>query len=223
MAGELEKYLQQYQEYVKLGEKVGIRNLRPEDKPVPPPVELDEEEAIKEVEELIKHNKIELIPQFDQSAFHAKVLDSVTRIYTVSNPCTIAYRATDLGIVTPCESFDQAVDYWGYLVSLYEIGFVHIWGYGYQDAFDKVTEPGCPNCTGEFSKCGGWWSIDAKALYMGDPFYVILRQLRRVIRKSAELDVLVESGISWTTVKRKLRRPSLYSVGSLAYALLRKK
>ena len=221
MGGELEKYLQQYQGYVKLGEKIGIKNL--ENKPTAPPVEPVEQEAVKEVEELIKHHKVELIPQFDQPTFHAKVLESVARIYTVSNPCTIAYRASDLGILTPCESFDQGTDYWGYLSALYEIGFVYIWGYGYQDAFDKLKEPGCPNCKGEFSKCGGWQSIDAKALYMGDPFYVILLELRRKIRKDYDLETLAESGIPWTTIKRKLQRPSLFSTGELAYAFLKRK
>lgn len=226
MAKEFWDYVSEFEKYLEPGFAITTKPKPPVEvveKPETPPI-LDEEEqaAVDEVEKLLEKVKVEPIVKFDQGRFHAVVLKKVVPRYTVENPCTVAFTASDLGLVTPCVSLAQGQGYWNYLTALFELGFVHIWGYGYDEAWEKRHEGGCPTCTGEFSKCTGWWSLEAKALYMGMPYYVALLYLEDVIENRANLKQLVEK-YNWQNIKSRLRRPTLSSVGNLAGMLLEKR
>lgn len=225
MTGEFWEYVKEFEKYLEPGYKVKPAAIAEPEvaEPVKPPV-LDEEEqaAVDEVEKLLKKVRVEPIVKFDQLKFHAIVLKKVVPRYTVENPCTVAFMAADLGMATPCLSMAQGKGYWDYLAALYENCFAHIWGYGYDEAWEKRHEMGCPTCTGEYAKCGGWWSLEAKALYMGDSYYVALLYLEDIIDNRANLKQLIEK-YNWQNIKRRLQRPTLYSVGSLAYLLLKKR
>ncbi len=213
MAGELEQYIQNFQSYVNAGRLVtGIK-----DKPVPPPkpqvATVEEAKAIEVIEKQIETKKIELPIEFDSQLYHTEVLKRVEGTHGEKNPLTIAYQASDLGFLTPCRSLTEARGYMDYLSALYEIAFSAKWGYGYGDALEKVTEPGCPTCTGEFAKCGGSFSLDTKALYMGIEYYDILRKLVKVLnRRNAVYDLT-----DWNKVIMRLgKNPSLLAVSVLS-------
>jgi len=219
-------YVSEFEKYLEPGFAITTKPEAPVavvEKPEAPPI-LDEEEqaVVAEVEKLLQKARVEPPVKFDQGRFHAMVLAKVKPRYGVENPCTIAFTAADLGMATPCMSLAQAKGYWDYLVALYEIGFVHIWGYGYDEAWDRRHEAGCPTCTGEYAKCGGWWSLQAKAIYSGMPYYVALLYFEDVVEKRENLIKLAEQ-YDWQNIKRRLQRPMLHSVGSFAHLLLKKR
>lgn len=224
MTKAFEDYVKDFEQYLKPG-----WGLKPPVKPKPEERAAAAVEAVSVLDEaekvLVKKvqgeiDKLKLAPvivRFNPLLFHAAVLEKVEGKYGVKNPCTIAFQAADLGMVTPCASLEHAKGYWDYLCDLYEEGFADIFGYGYAGALEKVKEPGCPNCTGEFAKCGGWMSLRAKALYMGDKFYVILLYLEDTLQKNDDLNRLIAFGVSWKRVKYLLGPwDTLYHVGNLA-------
>ncbi len=213
MAGEFEKYLQDFQSYVNAGKlATGIK-----DKPVPPPkpqiTTAEEAKAIEVVEKQIETKKIELPIEFDSLPYHAEVLKRVEGTHGEKNPLTIAYEAANLGFLTLCRSLLEARGYMDYLCALYEIAFSAKWGYGYDEALEKAKEPGCPTCTGEFAKCGGSFSLDTKAFYMGIDYYDILCKLVKVLNRRNAVYTLD----NWNKVIMKLgKNPSLLAVSVLS-------
>jgi hypothetical protein len=57
-------------------------------------------------------------PPFNAKEFHEKVLATVKETYKEQNPCTVLYKARDIGQLTKCVHISQAVDYWNYIVDL---------------------------------------------------------------------------------------------------------
>lgn len=218
MPGELEKYLQDFQSYVtKIGTGV---------KPTPPPKPtLTETETVLVIvmEKVLASVPIKAAPIFEVEAFHNGIMADTQATYGVVNDATIAFKATDRGVVTPCLSYQQAQGYWAYLAALYEKRFVWIWGYGFDDAVEKVKEDGCPTC-GDKGKCTGWSTLEGKALYLdpgGLKYYTALLDLRRIWGILANVEELPKK-VSWAMVIQKLGKPTLYSVGSLAGIMLGK-
>jgi len=225
MAKAFEDYVKDFEQYLKPG--WGLKPAAKEEKvaavaEVTPVLDEAEKELVRAVQgeiDKLKPRYIGVIVRFNPLLFHAAVVEKVEAKYGEKNPCTIAFQAADLGMVTPCASLEQAQGYWDYLVGLYEQAFVHIFGYGYADAVEKVREPGCPKCTPPEvgAKCGGWMSLQAKAHYMGDEFYVILLYLEDTLQKHDDLNKLIAAGVSWVKVKRSLGPwDTLYHVGNLA-------
>jgi len=226
MAKAFEDYVKDFEQYLKPG--WGLKPAVKEEKAptevgvveAAPVLDEAEKELVKAIQAEIDKQPVSVIVRFNPLLFHAAVVEKVEAKYGEKNPSTIAFQAADLGMVTPCASLEQAQGYWDYLVALYEEGFAHIFGYGYADAVEKVREPGCPKCTGEFTKCGGWMSLQAKAHYMGDPFYVILLYLEDTLQKHDDLNKLIAAGVSWVKVKRSLGPyDTLYHVGNLARSI----
>ena len=75
---------------------------------------------------------------------------------------------------------------------------------------DEVGKSGCPNC-GDKPICG-YWSLEAKAHYMGAAFYVVLLQLEYIIKVRGEF-IEYAGRTTWQQVRRKFdRQPSLWIV-----------
>jgi len=209
MPGALDQYLQDFQKYVSAGRAAGIKpKVEP---PVKPVLEPSEEVAVKVLENQAKSQPAPVIlVTFDSAAFHAQVLAKVKPKYTEENPCTIAYEASDLGLITSAYSLEEVRGYADYLLALYEGAFAWVWGYGYQQAQDEVGKPGCPKCSGK--PICGYWSLEAKAHYMGMEFYDILRKLEGIIKiRGKFLDYADRT--TWQQVKRRFPwQPSLQNV-----------
>lgn len=202
MPGALDQYLQDYQKYVEKGRAVGIKAKKELVPPPKPALEPEEKAVVEKLEAEIEKKPLPVIPvTFDSEAFHAQVLLKVKPKYTVENPCTIAYQASDLGLVTLAYSLEEVRGYGDYLLALYEGAFAWKWGYGYQQALDEVGKPGCPSCPKEMVVCGGFWSLEGKALNMGTAFYVVLTQLETIMRVRGKfLDYAGHT--TWQQVKR---------------------
>lgn len=217
MPGSLDQYLQQFKKYVDMGRALGIgaQKVAPPPKPSLNP---DEETAVEKIEQQIKTQTTPpVVVTFDVESFHKDVMSKVGPKYSEVNPCTIAYEASDLGFLTPAHSVEEVQGYADYLLSLYENAFAYVWGYGYQQALDEVGKPGCPKCPAEKATCGGFWSLEAKAHYMGMEFYVVLTQLQSVIRARARFMNYIEHGGNWEKIKAKFRgQPTLYQALYLA-------
>lgn len=157
---------------------------------------------------------------FPVSAFHHEVMLEVEPRYGEVNPATIAYEARDKGMVTKCDHISWAQDYWSYLVSLYRDAFSHIWGYSYEEAREKVADPGCPCCSTCPEGCGGHTNLESKARHLGMGYYAILLEVKRFLRKQQDLDELAQAPIDW---KAKLgpQHQTLYYLGALASEILK--
>jgi hypothetical protein len=213
MPGALDQYLQDFQKYVSAGRAAGIKPKV--ELPVKPVLEPSEEAAVKVLEDNAKSQPAPVIPvTFNSEAFHAQVLAKVKPKYTVENPATIAYQASDLGLVTPAYSLEEVRGYADYLLALYEGAFAWVWGYGYQQAMDEVGKPGCPKCSGK--PICGYWSLEAKAHYMGMEYYVVLLQLEGIIKVRGEF-IEYAGHTTWQQVRRRFdRQPSLQTVLNIA-------
>lgn len=217
---ELDKYIRQFQSYAKQG-----RALFPAKAiaaPVKPNLPEEETKALEVIVNkvsavVIAGKTASLFKDFIAEDFDKKVAESVVSSYGEDNPCTHAYRAKDLGLITGCDDIDDCLEYHNYLVSCYEAAFAFIWGEGYDNARDNVSKAGCPTCT---NTCCGFSNIDSKAKYMGIKYYVILRQLRSIQKQLEQLKALKERGIDW---KKKLdpTMQTLYGIGGLASELLK--
>lgn len=211
MPGALDQYLQDFQKYVSAGRAAGIKpKVEP---PVKPVLEPSEEAAVKVLEDKAKSQPAPVVSvTFNSEVFHAQVLAKVKPKYTVENPATIAYQASDLGFLTSAYSLEEVRGYADYLLALYEGAFAWVWGYGYQEASDKVKEPSCPGCPKEKAVCGGFWSLEAKAFNMGLGFYDILCKLEDIIKIRGKFIDYAER-TTWEQVKKRFPwQPSLQNV-----------
>lgn len=208
MAGELEKYILQFKDYVN---KSGIKTGEIIKKPQKLNLNIEEAKKIEIIEKAIQKNPetVVAIPYFDRDKFHKKVLADVIGVYGVKNECTIAYEAKDKGFLTSCKHISEAIEYWEYLDDLYENCFAEIWGYGYAQALDEIKKPGCPSCSGEFIRCG-FSTLEAKAHYMGDGYRTSLRDLKTV---KGILDYLKLAEYEKADWKKSLGITSLYQIG----------
>ena len=208
MAGELEKYIQQFKDYV---DKSGIKTGETIKKPEKPVLKPEEEKIIEKIEKEIekKPEKIIVIPSFDRDNFHKEVLSDVQKKYGVKNECTVAYTAKDKGFFVDCNHINEAIEYWEYLNDLYENCFAEIWGYGYAQALDEIKKPGCPTCSGEFARCG-FSTLEAKAHYMGGGYRTSLRDLETVKGILEALKKAEEEKADW---KKSFKEVSLYQIG----------
>jgi hypothetical protein len=220
MAGELDKYIQEFKKYVAEG-RLSAKKSEVE-RPSSPVWTKEEAEVVAKVEKLIEKQPLKADPDFDAVEFHKSIMPRVEPRYGEVNPATIAFTAYDIGWITPCLSKLQARRYWQYIVGLFENRFVYIWGYGYIEAVDRVTEDGCPNC--KKKGCTGWSTLEGKALWL-DPvglgYYMAVLDLHKVKGYRANCEDLLER-YSWAEIARKLQRPTLGSVGSLAGMMLGK-
>jgi len=207
MSGVLDKYLQDFKKYVDDGRALGMKQgeIPP---PAKPQLDLTEAAAVKEAETIIKSAvSTPVMVFFDAEAFHKQVLAKVGPKYTEVNDATIAYEASDLGFLTRAHSIEEVKGYADYLLALYEAAFAYVWGYGYQQAMDEVGNPGCPNCTDK--KTCGFWSLEAKAHYMGTEFYVVLTQLNSIIKVRGLFYNYAEKA-TWQQIRKRFsRQPSL--------------
>ncbi len=225
----LDQYISQYQSYVKEGSKLfpTIKPIGTSVVPTQPVIPEAEKKAVEEIVDKVNEvtetgKTVSLFKSFIVEDFDKKVEESVIAAYNEDNPATRAYRAKDLGLITGCDNIDDAIEYQKYLESRYEAAFAYVWGQGYVDAISDLKKPGCPTCTGQYATCGGFYTIDAKAMYMGTKYYVVLRQLKAIWKQGENLKSLKDSGMDW---KRKLDKTmqTLYGIGGMASELLKYK
>jgi len=214
MDGALEKYVQKWKYYKARGEWINSKPkesaaIVKETPPTPPPNITEEDKKI--VETIIKEAKeLPIEIEFDEELFLKRVREKVVAKYGESNPATIAYMATDIGMQTPCLSLAHAKGYWSMLVALYENYFQWKWGYGYAEALRKVEEAGTPNCE---SPCFGWKSLKAKALNLGDDFYSSLLSYENKSKKYEIFKRAVELHPDWKDWQKKMGKSTVIFIG----------
>lgn len=131
-------------------------------------------------------------PPFVAKEFHEKVLATVKETYKDQNPCTVLYKARDIGQLTKCVHISQAVEYWNYMVDLAVF------------AKDWVAE----ETKKKFGECG--WTPEAIAFN---------QDFNGLMRSANNLSQLATTKIDW---RERLApfNDTLYGVGNLAGQLL---
>ena len=139
----------------------------------------------------------------------------------MDNAATELFTALDTGQVTPAASYDDVVAYWDYVNMKANARFTVVWGYGFQEAFEKRNEPGCPTAK---TKCGGGLNnLKHKALVLGDQYYTAYLDYARIAEKGGDvyqLSLKVKEGFD---LRSKLpdNRQTLYWVGESTAELLK--
>jgi len=148
---------------------------------------------------------------FDQEAFAKKLEARAAKTYLEVTPTTLYFASLDKGKVTKCAHIDQALAYWDFLVTRVRAAFNHMYGFPYEEADTHLADDNkqCP-----------YYSVENMARQKGIHFWNMLRQVRWISAKQADLESLALTDIAWQS---KLSRSdqTLHGLGCLAGELLK--
>jgi len=148
---------------------------------------------------------------FDQEAFAKKLEARAAKTYLEVTPTTVYFASLDKGKVTKCAHIDQALAYWDFLITRVRAAFNHMYGFPYEEAHRHLADDNkdCP-----------YYSVENMARQKGIHFWNMLRQVRWVSGKQADLEALALTDIEWKA-KLSPRDQTLLAVGTLAGELLK--
>ena len=148
---------------------------------------------------------------FDHEAFAKKLEARAARTYLEVTPATVYFASLDKGKSTRCQHLDQALAYWDFLVTRVRLAFTHMYGFPYEEA-DKHLADDNKDCP--------YYSVENMARQKGIHFWNMLRQVRWISRKQAELESLALTDIEWKA-RLSPTDQTLFGVGNLAYEMLK--